>query len=114
MVPDSATRLPPLTALTMRFCTAAFADGVNAVRRKAVERTREQTRRLRMDNFYLITWSTGYFVTTCCGSTYTYTGNSWFDRPGRSTYMVRQTMQRNVAPTDVKRLFVFFGDSHFE
>jgi hypothetical protein len=29
--------------------------------------------------------------------------------PERPRYMLRQTMKRNVAPTDVKRLFANFG-----
>src|SRR5260370_12668998 len=77
-LPGTAARLLPLTAPAMRFCIAAWADEVNAIRRRAVGRTREETRRLRMDNFYLTTRSPSYFVTCgCCAAADRHTRIHW-------------------------------------
>src|SRR5580658_7057714 len=68
-------------------------------------RIREETRRLRMDNFYLTTWRYWLHRYGRLLPPHKIAGHS---DPERETYMLRQTMRRNVAPTCVKRLFADF------
>jgi hypothetical protein len=70
MAPGSADRLLPLTVPATRSCTtAAWAIVVNELTRMAAGRTREETKRLHMADFYLTTWNTAIELRVASEST---------------------------------------------